>query len=215
MASNRPLDNDDIIVASNNNSAITLFKQALNSKFKLKDIGSLRFFLGLEISRTKQGISVSQRPFTLQLLKETGYLGAKPASTPMEPNLKLSKDKGAPIPDPTIYRSLIGKLIYLTITRPDISYVVNHLSQFLTCPRVPHLQATQRILQYLKSTPGQGLFFPSDTSPKLSAYAEISLSTTNVQVSFFADADWGSCQDTRRSIFGYCVFLGSSLVSWK
>ncbi|KAM6550921.1 hypothetical protein CsatB_000729 [Cannabis sativa] len=124
----------------------------------------------------------------------------------METNLKLSKDKANLLPDPTAYRSLIGKLIYLTITRPDITYAVNHLSQFLTCPRAPHLHAAHRILQFLKSTPGQGLFFPSDTTATISAYAETSLSPQNVQVSFFSDADWGACQDTRRSISGYLPY---------
>uniref|UniRef100_A0A803PSX6 Reverse transcriptase Ty1/copia-type domain-containing protein n=1 Tax=Cannabis sativa TaxID=3483 RepID=A0A803PSX6_CANSA len=176
---------DDIVVASNNDNVISHFKTYLHDKFKLKDLGTIRFFLGLEVGRTKKGISVSQRPFTLQLLQDTGYIGAKPVSTPMETNLKLSKDKGNLLPDPTAYRSLIGKLIYLTITRPDISYAVSHLSQFLTCPRVPHLHDAHRILQYLKSTPGQGIFFPSNTTATISAYAETSLSPSNVQVSFF------------------------------
>uniref|UniRef100_A0A803P4N1 CCHC-type domain-containing protein n=1 Tax=Cannabis sativa TaxID=3483 RepID=A0A803P4N1_CANSA len=136
---------DDIIVASNNDFAISHFKTYLHGKFKLKDLGTIRFFLGLEIGRTKRGISVSQTPFTVQLLKDTGYIGAKPVSTPMETNLKLSSDKGILLPDPTFFRSLIGKLIYLTITRPDISYAINHLSQFLTTPRVPHLHAAHRI----------------------------------------------------------------------
>lgn len=133
----------------------------LDSKFKLKDLGPLRFFLELKIGRSNNGISVSQRPFTLQLLSDTGYLGSKPASTPMEPNIHLSKDSDSLLDDLTSYRSLIGKLIYLTITRPDISFAVNRLSQFLTTPRQPHLLPTQCILQYLKGSPGQGLFFYS------------------------------------------------------
>ncbi|XP_030502421.1 uncharacterized mitochondrial protein AtMg00810-like [Cannabis sativa] len=206
---------DDIVVAKNNDHVISTFKLSLNSKFKLRDIGSLRFFLGFELGRISKGISISQRCFTLQLLKDTSTLGAKPTSSPMECNLKLIKDKGVLLTDPTAYQSLIGKLIYLTITRPDITYDVNHLSQFLQTPRVPHLQATNRVLQYLKSTPGQRLFFPANTSPTVSAYAETSLSQANVLVSFFADADWAACQDTRRSVLGFCVFLSQSLISWK
>uniref|UniRef100_A0A803P5Z5 CCHC-type domain-containing protein n=1 Tax=Cannabis sativa TaxID=3483 RepID=A0A803P5Z5_CANSA len=165
---------DDITVASNNSDAIAHFKTYLHDKFKLKDIGTIRFFLGLEIGRTNKGIFVSQRPFTLQLLQETGYMGAKPSSTPMEVNLKLSKDQGNPLPGPTSYRSLIGKLIYLTITRPDISYVVNHLSQFLSCPRIPHLHAAHRVLQYLKATPRQVSWKSKkqQTVPRSSAEAE-------------------------------------------
>ncbi|KAL5570584.1 hypothetical protein UlMin_027159 [Ulmus minor] len=118
----------------------------------------------------------------------------------MKPNLKLSQEEGEPLADPILYRRLIGKLLYLTITRPDLSYSVNRLSQFLSCPRQPHLQAVYRILQYIKGTPGQGLFYPTNSALQLQA---------------FADADYGICPDTRRSITGFCVFIGDSLISWK
>ncbi|XP_062118932.1 uncharacterized mitochondrial protein AtMg00810-like [Humulus lupulus] len=197
---------DDILIPTNNESTLVSFKKNLDSKFKLKDLGPLRFFLGLEISRNKNGIFVFQRPFTLQILSDTSYLGSKASSTPMEPNLKLSNDIGELLPYATSYRSLIGKLLYLTITRPDICIAVNRLSQFLSEPRLPHLQATQKVLQYLKATPGQGLFFHSLHQQNLSQA---------LQLKAFADADWGSCIDTRRSISAYCVFHGNSLVSWK
>ncbi|XP_030479282.1 uncharacterized mitochondrial protein AtMg00810-like [Cannabis sativa] len=193
---------DDIIVATINTSALTKFITTLDAQFKLKDLGPLHFFLGLEIARCPQGISVSQRPFTIQLLKDSGCLGSKPVSTPMEPNIKLSTESGDLLPNPTQYHSLIGKLLYLTITRPDISFAVNKLSQFLQSPRQPHLTAATRILHYLKNSPGQGLFFHASSSSPL-------------QLKAFADADWGACLDTRRSISGYCVFLGKSLISWK
>ncbi|KAM6552821.1 hypothetical protein CsatB_013583 [Cannabis sativa] len=180
---------DDILIASNNPTVITSFKESLDSKFKLKDIDSLRFFLRLENTRSKEGINISQQSFTLQLLTDIGYTSVKLAYTPMEPNLKLTEDQGELLSDPTSYRSLIGKLIYLTITRPDITYAVNRLSQFLTSPQVPHLHATQRVLQYLKATPGQGIFFSSKTTTKLSAYAETIISPQNVLVSFFSDTD--------------------------
>ena len=115
------------------------------------------------MARTNKGISISQRHYALQLLANIGYLGSKPASTPMEANLKLSQDEGEPLDDPSSYRMMIGKMLYLTITRPDISYSVNRLSQFLSNPRMPHMKPAQRVLQYIKSTPGQGLYFPSDS----------------------------------------------------
>ncbi|KAL5547348.1 hypothetical protein UlMin_007035 [Ulmus minor] len=207
---------DDIIIASSDDVAVQHLKSRINARFKLKDLGTLRYFLGLEVGRTERGISVSQRSYALQLLADTGYLGCKPAVTPMEPNLKLSQDEGDLLPDASLYRRLIGKLLYLTITRPDLSYAVNRLSQFLSQPRLPHFKAVQRVLQYVKGTPGQGLFLPSKSEVELRAYAESDLSTTaEAQFKVFSDADWAGCADSRRSISGYCVFLGDSLISWK
>ncbi|KAL5545404.1 hypothetical protein UlMin_005091 [Ulmus minor] len=134
----------------------------------------------------------------------------------MEPNLKLSQDEGDLLPDTSLYRRLIGKLLYLTITRPNLSYAVNRLGQFLAQPRLPHFKVVQRVLQFVKGTLGQGLFFPSKTEVELRAYVESDLSTTaEVQFKVFSDADWVGCADTRRSISGYCVFLRDSLISWK
>ncbi|KAM6556795.1 hypothetical protein CsatB_003814 [Cannabis sativa] len=132
----------------------------------------------------------------------------------MESNIRLSSDVGKPLDNPKTYRSLIGKLLYLTITRPDISFAVNKLSQFLSNPRVPHPTAAHRIL-YLKGTSGQGLFFYSASSTNLSAHAETDMSSKDFHLKLFSDADWASSSDTRRSVSGYCVFLGKSLISWK
>lgn len=118
----------------------------------------------------------------------------------MEPNLKLSKDDGELLADPSSYRRLIGRMIYLTITRPDLSFFVQKLSQFLAAPRDTHMVAAKKILQYVKRAPGQGIFFPGNLKLQLKA---------------FADADWATCPDTRRSVSGFCTFLGTSLVSWK
>uniref|UniRef100_A0A803PA32 Reverse transcriptase Ty1/copia-type domain-containing protein n=1 Tax=Cannabis sativa TaxID=3483 RepID=A0A803PA32_CANSA len=195
---------DDIIIASNNHNDASAFKLFLHSKFHLKDLGSPQFFLGLEIARSKTGIAISQRPFILQLLSESGSLGTKAVSTPMDANTSLSKDNGPPVADATSYRSLIGKLLYITITRPDITFAVNRLSQFLQDPRQPHMKAAMRILQYLKGTLGQGLFFSSS----------IPEHNNKFQLHALTDADWGTCPDTRRSITGYCIYLGNSLISW-
>ena len=121
-----------------------------------------------------------------------------PVDTPVEVNLKLSKDDGDLLPDPHIYRRLVGSLIYLTITRPDISYAVNLVSQFMTAPRHLHLAAVKRIIRYLLRTVPPGLFYPKGNPLYLSAYA---------------DADWAGCQDTRCSTTGWCMYLGNSLIS--
>jgi hypothetical protein len=115
---------DDILLASNDATAISYFTSFLNSKLCLKDLGPAKFFLGLEVARSKQGLSLSQRKYTLEILKDAGFLAAKPAPFPMDSNLKLSRDNGSLLEDPIAYRRLIGRLLYLTITRPDITYSV-------------------------------------------------------------------------------------------
>ncbi|XP_028807214.1 uncharacterized protein LOC114761932 [Neltuma alba] len=191
---------DDLVLAGNDIAEINHIKQQLDQAFTIKDLGDLRYFLGLELARTKDGIFLSQRKFALELLEDTGYLACKPATTPMDPNLKLSKDKGVLLDDPKSYRKLIGRLQYLTTTRPDLSFATQQLSQFMSTPRDTHLQAAHRVLRYIKSSPGAGPFLSSNSDLRLKA---------------FSDSDWASCVDSRRSVTGYAIFLGSSLISWK
>ena len=146
---------DDLVLTGNSSSHCAAFKTYLNNHFKLKDLGSLKYFLGIEVARSPKGLFLSQRKYALDILTETGLLGAKPSLFPMEQKLRLSADSGAPLPDPSQYRRLIGRLIYLTITRPDITYSVHMLSQFMQDPRQGHWDAAVRVLRYLKSNPGQ------------------------------------------------------------
>lgn len=127
-------------------------------------------------------------------------MGAKPEAFPMEQQPRLTSDDDQVLHNPTKYRRLVGRLIYLTVTRPDIVCAVRTLSQFMGEPRLLHWNATLRLLRYIKSTPGQGLLLPSINSLELKAYC---------------DSDWAGCCMTRCSISGYCIFLGSSLISWK
>ena len=113
-----------------------------------------------------------QRKFTLELLSDTGLLASKPANVPMEQLAKFSSSMGKDVPDPSLYRRLIGKLLYLNLTRPDICYSMHKLSQFMSSPKALHLQAAYKVLKYLKKTPGQGLFLSASSKLRLKAYCD-------------------------------------------
>jgi hypothetical protein len=191
---------DDILVAGNDLSQIETFKHALSTNFKTKDLGPLKYFLGLEVARSPKGIFLNQRKYALDILNDSGQLGARTASFPMEQNLKLTNQDGTPLSDPSPYRRLVGRLIYLTITRPDIVFTVNILSQFMHAPRLPHMQAATRVLRYIKGSLGQGILF---------------LSSNTLHVTAYTDSDWASCPTTRRSTTGYFIQLGTSPISWR
>ncbi|CAH9090919.1 unnamed protein product, partial [Cuscuta epithymum] len=144
---------DDLILAGNNIDEISAVKTFLHKKFTIKDLGDLKYILGIEIARSAKGICLCQRKYTLDILSETGYLNSKPYTTPMDSKLKLSKNDGTLLDDPKSYRTLIGRLLYLTVTRPDISYSVQTLSQFLSHPTDIHMSAAHRLLRYLKNSP--------------------------------------------------------------
>lgn len=191
---------DDILLACSDVAMISSFKKHLGKHFKFKDLGRPKYYLGLEVAQNTHGISVCQRKYVLDLLNDTGLTRCKPSSVPMDPNLQLQQSGSFILQDVKGYRRLIGRLLYLCFTRPDITFAVHKLSQFLSQPCEHHLAAAHKVLKYLKGGIGLRLFFSS---------------TSTLAPSIFADADYGSCPDTRRSVSRFCLFLGSSLISWR
>ncbi|KAF3623641.1 Mavicyanin [Capsicum annuum] len=176
----------------------------------MKDLGSLKYFLGIEVLKFKDGILLNQRKSAMQLISEAGLSGPKVVSTPLEFNHKLTSvefdqhlgtTNDPDLEDITAYQRLIGKLLYLTITRPDICFSLQVLSQFMQHPKVSHREAASRIVRYIKNSPGFGVLLKRGTGP-----------TT---LTGYCDFDWASCSNTRRSVTGYIVKLGDSLISWK
>ncbi|XP_034708981.1 uncharacterized mitochondrial protein AtMg00810-like [Vitis riparia] len=164
----------------------------------MKDLGQIHYFLGIEISQTADGLHLSQSHYAFTILERANMVDCKPMSTPLEAKTKTSPNNVL-LEDPSHFRGLVGALQYLTLTRPDLSYSVNYASQFMHAPTLVHLKMVRRILRYVKGTIDIGLHFTSHTTLDLCA---------------FSDADWAGCPTTRRSITGYCTFLGGNLISW-
>ena len=156
--------------------------------------------MGIKVLRNAQGALLSQKRYILDLLKRNNMIDAKLVRSPMATSTVLSTLEGEPLANPTPYRSVVGALQYLAITRPDIAFVVNKLSQFMHCPTSLHWQLVKRLLRYLKHTVHFGLQIHKSSNFSLQA---------------FTDADWAGCRDDRRSTRGYCIFLGTNLVSWS
>lgn len=150
---------DDIIITEDDTSEIQRTRENLSVRFQMKELGELKHFLGLEVERTKTGIFLGQQKYARGLIQKFGLAGCKPISTPMEPNLKLCAYDGKDLDDTRMYRQIVGSLIYLTISRPDITFVVGIVSRFMQKPKKPHLEAVKRILRYIKGTIDWGLFY--------------------------------------------------------
>ena len=194
-----PVYVDDTLITGTNEVDILHVKRFLHSVFSIKDLGYAKYFLGLEIARSPKGMFLHQRKYVLDILTDVGLLHAKTASTPMQRGHKFSTNSPL-MGEPDLYRRLIGRLLYVTMTRPDITFVIQQLSQHVSAPREDHWDAAFYLLRYLKLSPSTGIFISSNNDLNLSAYC---------------DVDWASCSETRRSLTGYCIFLGQTLVSWK
>ncbi|KAG8491907.1 hypothetical protein CXB51_015260 [Gossypium anomalum] len=183
---------DDIIITGTDSQAIDQFVKELDIQFALKDLGKLSYFLGIELNYTPTGIFLSQRKYILDLFKRASMEKSNDSPTPMTTTCRLTAAEGPFIADATLYRSIVGALQYVVITRPDIAFSVNKVCQFMHKPSELHFKAVKRILRYLQGTLDYGIKFTK--SPKL-------------LLEGFSDANWGSDSDDRRSTSSYCVFL--------
>ena len=166
----------------------------------MKDLRHLSYFLGLEITHSTDELYLTQAKYASELLSRARLTNSKTVDTPAELNAHLTPSGGKPLSNPSLYRRLVGSLVYLTVTRPDISYAIHQVSQYLSAPRSTHYAAVLCIIRYLKGTLFHNLFYLAQFPLALRA---------------FSDADWTGDPTDRRSTTGYCFLLGSSLISWQ
>ncbi|KAJ9538414.1 hypothetical protein OSB04_031147 [Centaurea solstitialis] len=191
---------DDIIFGSTKDDMCKEFEELMHKKFKMSSMGELTFFLGLQVKQKPEGIFINQSKYVASMLQKFGMNDAKPASTPMETHKHLTADVEGEEVDVHHYRSMIGSLMYLTASRPDIMFAVCVCARFQVRPKESHLHAVKRIFKYLKGQPRLGLWYPNDSSFDLVAYT---------------DSDYGGANLDRKSTSGGCQFLGGRLVSWQ
>eukprot|EP00253_Pinus_taeda_P027782 PITA_27782 len=165
----------------------------------MTNLGLLHYCLGVEVWQTENNIFLSQSKYDRNLVDRFRMQDCKLATTPMEPGLKLSAQSSSPLVDETLSRQLVGSLIYLTATRPDINFVVSYISRFMSTPKVDHWIATKRVLRYVSGTPDYGLLYPRSSNPTPSGYT---------------DFDWAGSVDDLKCTTGYVFSLGSGVVTW-
>lgn len=156
--------------------------------------------MGIEVARSPAGFYLCQRKYATDIVTKAGLLGCKPAGSPMDQNHQLGRVKGLVISEPERYRRLVGRLVYLAATRPDLTYAVHILAQFMQAPMEEHWLAALKVVRYLKGTLGQGIILKAESSFHLTGWC---------------DSNWGGCPTTRRSLTGWIAQLGSSPISWK
>ncbi|GJT89546.1 putative ribonuclease H-like domain-containing protein [Tanacetum coccineum] len=191
---------DDIIFGSTKKSWCDEFEALMKSRFQMSSMGELTFFLGLQVKQKEDGIFISQDKYVAEILKKFDFANVKTASTPIETQKPLVKDEEASDVDVHLYRSMIGSLMYLTASRPDIMFAVCACSRFQVTPKTSHLSAVKRIFRYLKGKPKLGLWYPRVSSFDLESYS---------------DSDYAGANLDRKSTTGGCQFLGRRLISWQ
>ncbi|XP_015168566.1 uncharacterized mitochondrial protein AtMg00810-like [Solanum tuberosum] len=192
----------DMLVTGSKIELIQRFKDEMEKIFEMTDLGVMKYFLGMEVLQSSDGIFICQQKYISDILNRFKMQDCKPVSTPISTGVKLGKDEDSEKVDNSMYRSLIGSLLYLTASRPDILFVVSLLSRFMHSPRDTHFTAAKRVLRYIKGTSKFGIFFPTS--------AEVTMNLIG-----YSDSDWGGGVDDSRSTSGYLFCLGTSCFSWS
>ena len=190
---------DNIIFGSTKDKLAQDFSKLMQAEFEMSMIGELTHFLGLQIRQQDSGIFLSQSKYAKNLVKMFGLESTSSVRTLMSPNVKLTVDLLGKSVDPSLYRSMIGSLLYLTASRPDISYSVEVCARYQVNPKESHMTTLKRIIKYVKTIAEFGMWYSKDTSDVLAGYS---------------DADWTGNADDRNSISGDCFYVGNNLVSW-
>lgn len=192
---------DDLVITGGNHSELDQFKKEMRETFQMSDLGLLRYYLGLEVSQTDEGITLSQGAYAKKILEAAGMVGCNPSQTPMEPRLKLSKLSTSPCVDATDYRKIVGSLRYLVNSRPDLAFSVGYVSRFMEKPTTEHLAAVKRVLRYVAGTINRGCSYRRKKGA--------------VHLVGFSDSDLAGDVDTRKSTTGVFFFLGDNLITWQ
>lgn len=187
---------DDMVISGNDLDGISALKAHLHHHFEMKYLGLLRYFLGIEVASSSRGYLLSQSKYVADVIQRVKLTDSRTVDTPLELNVHYTSTDGVPLPNPTLYQILLGSLVYLTITRPNIAYAVHIVSP----PTTVHWAAVLLILSYLCGSLHQSLLFSA---------------TSFLDLRAFSNADWAGDAMDRESTMGFCVVLGSSLISWK
>lgn len=190
---------DDILLAGHDVSKLDSLRSFLDSQFKIKDLGDVHYFLGFEVSRVSQCLIIHQHKSIKDLLTEFNCSSVSHIVAPLEAHLKLTPESGDLLSDPSLYRRLIGKLNFLQHTTPEISFSVQHLSQFLQASSSDHLNVGLHVLRYLAKDPDRGIL----------------LTSLDFSIQAYSDSHWATCFISRKSVTGFFITLGGSLISWK
>ena len=190
---------DDIVFGGMSNEMLRHFVQQMQSEFEMSLVGELTYFLGLQVKQMEDSIFLSQSKYAKNIVKKFGMENASHKRTPAPTHLKLSKDEAGTSVDQSLYRSMIGSLLYLTASRPDITYAVGVCARYQANPKISHLNQVKRILKYVNGTSDYGIMYCHCSDSMLVGYC---------------DADWAGSADDRKSTSGGCFYLGNNLISW-